>query len=71
MTDRYAALVVTLKADIREDDAEPLIDAIRLLRGVASVRPVLAEGDLRQNVADERANLATREMLLRALAALK
>lgn len=37
MTDRYKGCVVTFDRDIREDDVEPLVTAIRLLRGVASV----------------------------------
>ena len=37
MTDRYNALLVTLANDTREDDAQPIIDAIRQLRGVIDV----------------------------------
>lgn len=37
MTDRINALTVVLEADIREDDAEPLIAAIRQMRGVLAV----------------------------------
>ena len=37
MTDMYNSLTVVLEADIREDDAAPLIDAIKQLRGIASV----------------------------------
>jgi len=37
MTDRYSTLTVALEKDIREDDAQALIDAIRMLRGVADV----------------------------------
>jgi hypothetical protein len=43
MTDRYAALVVTLSGDIREDDAQSLIAAIRMMRLVAGVEPVRTE----------------------------
>jgi predicted proteasome-type protease len=39
MTDRYNALTVVLDRDIREDDAELLINAIRMLRGVLAVDP--------------------------------
>lgn len=37
MTDRFNALIVVLESDIREDTAEPLISAIRQLRGVIDV----------------------------------
>lgn len=38
MTDRFNYLTVVLEKDTREDDAEHLINAIRLLRGVANVK---------------------------------
>lgn len=37
MTDRYHSLTVVLEANIRADDAQPLIDAILQLRGVLSI----------------------------------
>jgi hypothetical protein len=37
MTDRYNAVVVALDRDIREDDAEAIINAIRMLKGVLTV----------------------------------
>lgn len=37
MTDRYNALTVVLDQDIRDDDAEKLMQAILQLRGVISV----------------------------------
>jgi hypothetical protein len=43
MTDRYNALVVVMAQDIRSDDAEALINAIMMLRGVASVTPNVAD----------------------------
>jgi hypothetical protein len=39
MTDRYNYLTVALETDIRSDDAEALIAAIRMLRGVLKVEP--------------------------------
>ena len=45
MTTRYAALTVVLEEDLREDDAQGLIDAIRHIRGVASVDPVVADAN--------------------------
>lgn len=37
MTDRFSTLTVVLETDIREDDAEHLVSAIRQLRGVLNV----------------------------------
>ena len=39
MTDRYHAFTVVLERDIRSDDAEAVINAIRQLRHVLSVEP--------------------------------
>ena len=43
MTDRIKGLIVTLEQDLRADDAEELIKSIRLLRGIAAVRPSVAQ----------------------------
>ena len=37
MTDRIKGLMVTLDRDIRDDDAESIISAILMIRGVGSV----------------------------------
>lgn len=59
MTDRFNALTVVLERDIREDDAEPLIAAIRQLRGVLSVEPhvsnlsdLIAESRVRREIGE-------------------
>lgn len=41
MTDRVKGLTVVLDRDIRIDDIEVIVSAIRLLRGVASVDTVI------------------------------
>lgn len=38
MTDRFHALTVVLEHDMRDDDAQALIDAIKQMRGVLNVR---------------------------------
>lgn len=43
MTDRYHALTVVLDTDIRSDDAAQIIDAIRQVRGVLTVDPIVAD----------------------------
>lgn len=52
MTDRYNTLTVVLEKDIRDDDAEALLTAIRQLRGVLSVSGNVA--DLTAHMAEER-----------------
>ena len=45
MTDRINMLTVVLNADIREDDCEPLIQAILQLKGVLSVSKNVSDVD--------------------------
>lgn len=45
MTDRIKSLDVVLQPDLRDDDAEPIIEAIKQLRGVRAVRPHIATGE--------------------------
>jgi len=61
MTDRYNALVVVLDHDIRDDDAEALLNAIRMLKGVLSVKGNVSDiGDL---IAQDRASHELRKQL--------
>jgi len=53
MTDRYNALTVILEHDIRDDDAEALLSAIRQLRGVLSVSGHVS--DMTDHIAQDRA----------------
>jgi hypothetical protein len=62
MTDRHAGYLVVLARDIREDDAEEIIAALRMIKGVRSVDPVQA--DPSQDIAYERRDFAWREALL-------
>jgi len=43
MSNRYKALTVVLDDDIRDDDAEALVSAIRMMKLVAGVTPVATE----------------------------
>lgn len=62
MTDRHAAYIVTLKRDMREDDAaESVLAALRMIRGVAGVEPVLANPD--QQIAEIRRDQEWHEAL--------
>jgi hypothetical protein len=53
MSDRYNYLTVALEKDIRDDDAEALINAIMCLRGVLKVKPNVANSN--DWLAEERA----------------
>lgn len=46
MTDRIVALTVTLDDVTRVDDAEPVMQAIQMIRGVQSVLPVEADANV-------------------------
>lgn len=62
MSDRIAAFIVTLEKDIRDDDAEAQLNAIRCIRGVRSVQPVVADTTL--HIAEERARYELGQKLL-------
>lgn len=65
MTDRFKQLIVVLEKDIREDDAESLMNAIRMMRGVLNVRGDVAGA--RDMWAEDRARRELREKLWKAL----
>ena len=41
MTDRHIGYLVTLDRSIRSDDAEVIISAIKMIKGVAEVKPLI------------------------------
>ena len=43
MTDRIAGFVVSLAENLREDDAQETLTALRMIRGVVRVEPVVAD----------------------------
>jgi len=45
MTDRIKGLTVSLEPNIREDDAETIINAIKMIRGVNGVETHVADID--------------------------
>ena len=61
MTDRWNGFIVTLDRDIREDDAQPILDALRMVKGVQTVQPsvsspgaaAIAEMQIRAKIATE------------------
>lgn len=42
MTDRYDGFTVVLDRAMRSDDAEHITNAIKMIRGVADVRPIIS-----------------------------
>lgn len=68
MTDRHTAYLVTLDEPIREDDAKPVLDAIRQIRGVAAVVPVIHDL-LTEQAATARRDVAWSEALARLITA--
>lgn len=65
MTDRIAGITVTLQPNMREDDAESLMQAIRQLRGVVSVQAHVA--DLAHHFAVEQAKTEYMQRILKVL----
>lgn len=61
MTNRYNTLTVALEHDIREDDAEHLINAIKMLKGVLNVEGNVTTHD--SWVAEERARRELRDKI--------
>jgi hypothetical protein len=61
MTDRLKGCTVTFDHDIRNDDADPILDAIRQIRGVLHVEPNIVTFD------DHTAEVRARTELARRL----
>ncbi len=53
MTDHHAGYVVILDRNIREDDAADTLNALRMVRGVQSVEPIVA--GIETQIAESRA----------------
>jgi hypothetical protein len=65
MTDRINALIVTLGKDMRDDDVQRLVDAIKLMRNVISVKKNVSNGAA--HIAFERARHELGEKLWNVL----
>jgi hypothetical protein len=61
VTDRHSAYIVTLDEDLRDDDAERIIAALGMVKGVLSVKPVVA--DVMSHIERERVNRQWRNAL--------
>lgn len=65
MTDRFHSLQVILEKDVRSDDAEATMNAIRRIRGVAEVTGIVADMD--SNMAQVRARLELGQKLIEVI----
>lgn len=65
MTDRLHSLTVVLDKEYRDDDAEAILDAIRMIKGVAEVSGNVAEPAF--YAAREQAKRELREQLMDVL----
>ncbi len=45
MTDRLKGYLVVLERDIREDDAEPILEALKMIKGVMEVKPYVTKSE--------------------------
>lgn len=57
MTDRIAGYIVTLEKDIREDDAEKITIALKMVKGVIDVQPLVSDPTLAMAVSRSRNDL--------------
>lgn len=67
MTDRHSGYLVVLEADLREDDAQAVIDALRMVKGVADVIPHIPGNLEDRAIMCSRRDRAWREALTRLL----
>jgi hypothetical protein len=59
MTDRHAGYLVTLGQSVREDDAEAIVTALKMVKGVVKVTPVTATPEL--DIAEARVQAEWRD----------
>lgn len=65
MTTRLKGLLVIFEPDVREDDAECIINAIRLLKRVIDVKPI--PNDIEQSIAESRVRQDLHMKLLKVI----
>ncbi len=65
MTDRVKGFTVTLEQDIRIDDVEAILNAVKMIRGVAHVEPSISTSE--DHFARERVKMEMREKIWRII----
>jgi hypothetical protein len=61
MTDSHAGYVVALDENLREDDSQAVLAALRLIKGVIAVEPVVGTSEM--VIAKERVDREWRDAL--------
>ena len=64
MTTRHGGYVVVLENDIREDNAEAVINALKMTKGVVTVQPINGGETIGEIIATSRVNIAWQERLI-------
>lgn len=65
MTDRINGVIVTFSKEIREDDAEAVLNAIKMVKGVLTVKPIVSGYE--QHIAEERVRRELTDKLFKVL----
>lgn len=65
MTDRLKGYIVILEENIREDDAQPITDALTMVKGVLKVTPLVS--NVNGRIAEVRARQKLVDQLLHIL----
>lgn len=65
MTTRLKGLTVAFSHDIREDDAQAIIDAISMIKGILDVQPIKNTGD--EWIIESRIKSELREKMFKIL----
>jgi len=65
MSDRHAGYVVTLDQDMPSEYAQKIIDAIQMLKGVVSVKPII--GNVELQLMRERVHSELKRKILDAI----
>jgi hypothetical protein len=70
MTSRFNSFTVVLEKDVREDDAQTLVNAISMLKGVLAVRANVSESSVSDFVAETRVKMELKTRLFELASAL-
>lgn len=65
MTDRLKGFIVHLEEDMRDDDAQAVIDAIQMIRRVSKVTPLIS--NIEDHMARERVRMELSQKLFEVL----
>lgn len=66
MTERLNGVIVTFNKEIRVDDAEAVLNAIKMVKGVLSVKPI-PNSNYEQHIAEERVRRELTDKLFKVL----